>query len=162
MKERVKLHQLSTLLQVNLEVCLKEFWKCILLNRAPTSTKVPPPPSSSTRFHPPPPSSLQYPQQYSNQNIAHIWAIFPNLGQIIQSCPLWLKIGSHGILEVLIPNPDLDFEILTQKPFFGQIWSQKVKVVCFVWTLTHMVSQGCWFLFQHQLSEILPPKLIFS
>ena len=127
-----------------------------------TSTKVPPPPSSSTRFHPPPPSSLQYPQQYSNQNIAHIWAIFPNLGQIIQSCPLWLKIGSHGILEVLIPNPDLDFEILTQKPFFGQIWSQKVKVVCFVWTLTHMVSQGCWFLFQHQLSEILSPKLIFS
>ena len=73
-------------------------------------------PSTSTYLHPPPPSSfqpplnsLQHPQQYSNQNVARNWAISPNLGQKIQSVSLWLKIGTHGILEVLTPNPDLDF-----------------------------------------------------
>ena len=35
----------------------------------------------------PPPSSLQHPQQYLNQNIARNWAISPNLGQKIKSCP---------------------------------------------------------------------------
>ena len=43
----------------------------VLLNRAPTSTQL----------HPPPPSSLQHPQQYLNQNIAHNLAISPNLGK---------------------------------------------------------------------------------
>ena len=69
-----------------------------------TSTQLYPTPPSSFQ---PPPSSLQHPQQYSNQNIARNWTISPNLGQKIQSCPFWLKIGSHGIL--LIPNPGLDF-----------------------------------------------------
>ena len=146
MKETVKLHQLSTSLQVNLEACLKEFWKCVLLNCAPTSTKVHPPPPSSFQ---PPPSSLQHSQQYLNQNIARNWAISPNLGRKIQSCPFWLKIGSHGILELLIPNPDLDFWNFNPKIHFGEIWAQKVKVVRFVWKLAHMVSQWCWFLFQH-------------
>ena len=59
------------------------------------------------QLHPPPPSSLQHPQQYLNQNIARNWAISPNLGQKIKSCPFRLKIGTHGILEVLISNPDL-------------------------------------------------------
>ena len=92
----------------------------------------PPPPKSihlhsalpsSTQHHPSPPSSFQSPpssfqpslsslqhsQQYLNQNIPRNWAISPNLGQKIKSCPIWLKIGTYGILEVLIPNPDLDF-----------------------------------------------------
>ena len=75
-----------------------------------------PSPPSSIHLHPAPPSSfqpplssLEHPQQYLNQNIARNWAISPNLGQNIKSCPFWLKIGTHGILEVLIPNPDLDF-----------------------------------------------------
>ena len=86
-----------------------------------------PPPSTpillisiSIQLHPPslssfqpPPSSLQHPQQYLNQNNEknqkRNWAISPNLGQKIKSCPFWLKIDTHGILEVLIPNPDLDF-----------------------------------------------------
>ena len=63
-----------------------------------------PPPSSSFQ---PPPRSLEHPQQYLNQNIARNWAISPNLGRKIKSCPFWLKIGTHGILEV--SNPDLDF-----------------------------------------------------
>ena len=62
-----------------------------------------------THLHPPPPSSLQHPQRYLNQNIARNWTIFPNLGRKIKSCPVWLKISTHGILEVLIANPDLDF-----------------------------------------------------
>ena len=71
-----------------------------------TSTQLQPPPLSSFQ---PPPSSLQHPQQYLNQNIARNWAIYPNLGRKIKSFPFWLKIGTYGILEVLIPNPDLDF-----------------------------------------------------
>ena len=89
---------------------------CTYFHPAPsTSTQLHPAPSTSTQLQPPPPSSfqflpsaLQYPQQYSNENIARNWAISPNLGQKIQSCPIWLKIGSHDILEVFIPNPDLD------------------------------------------------------
>ena len=85
----------------------------VLLNRAPSSTQLHPPPPSSFQPPPssfqPPPSSLQYPQQYLNQNIARNWAISPNLGQKFKNCPFWQKIGTHGILEVVIPNPDLDF-----------------------------------------------------
>ena len=207
--------------------------------------------STSAQLHPTPPksfqsfpSSLQHPQQYLNRNIARKCAISPTLGRNIQNCPFWLKIGSHGILEVLIPNPDLDFwnsnpkiyfwanlgpksqtcpfclkigthvisrmlilfprklilvlvlvfwisyqksilgkfgpkkskfSILPEnwhiwylkeadscfgssflnflsKIHFGQVWAKKVKVVRFVWKLRHMVSRGCWFLFQHLFS----------
>ena len=101
----------------------------VLLNRAPSSTKLHPPPPSSTQListftqvistsiqlHPPPPSSfqsppssLQHPQQYLNQNIARNWEISPSLGQNIKSCPFWLKIDTYGILELIL-NPDLDF-----------------------------------------------------
>ena len=72
--------------------------------------------SISTQLHPRPPSScqplpssLQHPQQYLNQNIARDWAISPNLGQKIKGCPFWLIIGIYGILEGVIPNPDLGF-----------------------------------------------------
>ena len=103
-----------------------------LLNRAPTSTQLHPPPPSSFQPPPssfqPPPSSLQHPQQYLKQYIAHNWAISPNLGRKIKCCPFWLKIGTHGISEVLIPNP----EIPTPKSIFEQIWTQKFKVVRFV------------------------------
>ena len=184
-----------------------------------------------THLHPPTPSSLQHPQQYLNQNIAHNWAISLNLGRNIKSCPFWLKIGTYHILEVLIPNPNLNFWNFDPKikfwanlgpkiqscpfylktgaqsisrmlipnpdldfwnfdpkihfwanlgpkiqscPFclkigtkmliliptlvlwisnpnflFGQIWAKKVKVVRFNWKLAHMISRGCWFLFQH-------------
>ena len=131
----------------------------VLLNCAPTSTQLHPPPpsytqlvSTSTQLHTsspssfqPPTSSLQHPRQYLNQNIAHNWVISPNLGQKIKSCPFWLKIGTHGILGVLIPNPGLDFGNTDPKIHFGQIWAQKFKVVHFIWKLVHTVCQGCWF-----------------
>ena len=56
----------------------------VLLNCAPTSTQLHPPPPSSFQ---PPPIFLQYPQQYLNQNIARTWAISPNLGRKLKSCP---------------------------------------------------------------------------
>ena len=98
--------------------------------------------STSTQLHPPPhtsfqspPSSLQHPQQYLNQNIACNWAIFQNSCWKTKSCPFWLKIGTHGILEVLILNPDLNCEILTPKIHFWANLGPKIKTVCFVWKL---------------------------
>ena len=109
--------------------------------------------STSSHLHPPassfqpPPSSLQHPQQCLNQNIALNWAISPNLGQKIKSCPFWLKIGTHGILEVLIPNPDLDF------------WNSDPKI--HFWANFDPKIQNCWFCLKigtHSISRILIPN----
>ena len=78
-----------------------------------------------------PPSSLQHPQRYQNQNIARNWAISPNLGRKIQSCPFCLKIGTHDISRMLTLIPTLVFRISNSKFIFGQIWDKKVKVVSF-------------------------------
>ena len=100
----------------------------IYLHLAPsTSTQTamqlhPPPPSSFQ----PPPSSLQHPQQYLNQNIERNWAISPNLGRKFK-CPFWLKIGTHGILKVLIPNPDLDFWNSNSKIHFWRNLSPNIQ-----------------------------------
>ena len=125
----------------------KNIW--VLLNRASSSTQLHPPRSSSFQ---PPPSSLQHPQQYSNQNIAPNWAIFQNLGRKIQSCPFWLKIRCHGILEVLIPNPNLDF------------WNSDPKSR--FWVNLGQKSQSCPFCLKtgtHDISRmlILNPTLSF-
>ena len=112
-----------------------------------------------TQLHPAPPSSfqpptssLQHSQQYLNQNIARNWAISPNLGQKIKSCPFWLKIGTHGILEVLIPNPDLDF------------WNSDPKI--HFWANLGPEKQNCSFCLKigtHGISRIaiLIPTLVF-
>ena len=133
-------------------------FKRVLLNRAPTSTHsihLHPAHSTSTQLHPAPPSSfqsppssLQHPQQYLNQNIAPNWAISPNLGQKIKSCSFWLKIGTHSILEVLIPNLDLHFWNSDPKIRIWANLAQKFKVLCFLWKLVHLVSQGSWFRIQ--------------
>ena len=93
------------------------FW--VLLNRTPSSTQLHPPPPSSFQ---PPPSYLQHPQRYKNQNIARNWEISQNLDRKIQSCPSYLEIDTHGILEVLIPNPDLEFRNSDPKmPFWANL-----------------------------------------
>ena len=79
--------------------------------------------STSTQLYPPPQSS--FPQRYYSQNITDNWAISPNLGRKIHSCPFWLKISTHAILEVLIPNPDLDFWNSGPKIPFGANLGQK-------------------------------------
>ena len=116
----------------------RTYWKILGITKP--STQLHPAPSTSTQFisnstelHPPPPSSfqpppsfLQHPQQYLHQNVARNWAISPNFGQKIKSLPFWLKIGTHGILEVLIPNPDLKFR--SQNSFLGKFGPKKSKL----------------------------------
>ena len=106
------LRKRDSMLYVFYEICefLKIFYKRVLLNHAPISTQLYPPPPSSTQFiststqlHPPdpappssfqpPPSSLQHPQQHSNQNIARNWAIYLNLGRNIKNCSSSLNSG---------------------------------------------------------------------
>ena len=117
-------------------------------------TQLHPAPSTSTKLHPPPPSSfqlplssLQHPQQYLNQNIARNWAISPNLGRKIKSCPFWLKISTHGILEVLIPNPDLDFWNFDPKIHLWENLGQKSQNWLFCLQIgTHGISKMVIFI----------------
>ena len=95
-----------------------------------TSSQLPPPPPSSFQS---PPSSLQHPLQHLNQNIARNWPISPNLGQKTKTCPFLLKIGTHGMLEVLIPHPDLDFWNSDPKIHFWANLGPKIQ--SFVWKL---------------------------
>ena len=106
-----------------------------------TSTQLHPTPPSSFQS---PPSSLQHPQQYLNQNIARTWAISPNLGRKIKRCPFWLKIGTHGMLEILIPNPDLDFWNSDPKINFGGNLCPKIQsCLFFLNSISRIVSQEC-------------------
>ena len=54
---------------------------------------------------------------------------------------------------MLILIPTLVFWISNPNFLFGQIWVKKIKVVCFNWKLEHMISRGCWVLFQHWFYE---------
>ena len=125
----------------------------------------PPPPSSFQS----PPSYLQHPQQYLNLNIARNWRISPNLGRKIKSCPFWLKIGTHGILEVLISNPDLDFWNSDPKihfwanlgpksqryPFFLKIGTHGIsRIAILIPTLAFWISN-----FKFLLAQILARKV---
>ena len=104
-----------------------------------TSTQLHPPPLSSFQ---PPPSSLQYPQQYLNQNIALNWAISPNLGRKIENCPFCLKISTHGILEPLIPNLDLDLWNSDPKIDFCANLGPKIQSFLFCLKIgTHSISK---------------------
>ena len=131
---------------------------CTHLHPAPsTSTQLI---STSNQLHPPtfspfqsPHSSLQHPQQYLDQTIARNWAISPHLGRKIKNCLIWLKIDTHGILEVLIPNQDLDFSNSDPKIHF--------------WANVGPRSQSCWFCLKigaHRISKILisNPDLDFA
>ena len=103
-------------------------------------------------LHPAPSTSIQlisvYTQLFAtpstilDQNIARIWAISPNLGQEIKSCPFWLKICTHGILEVFIPNPDLDFWDSDPKIHFWANLGPKIQSSPFCLKIgTHSISR---------------------
>ena len=66
------------------------------------------------------------------------WMIFWTNFWKIQSCSFWLKIGTHGISRMLILIPTIFFWIANPNSFLRQIWSEKVKAVCFAWKLAHM------------------------
>ena len=125
-----------------------------LLNHVPSSTNLHPAQfttthliSTCTQLNPPPPSSLRHLQQYLNQNIARKWAISPNLGRKFKICPFRLKIGTHGILKVLIPNPGLDF------------WNSDPKIN--FWANLGPKIQSCLFWLKigaHSISKMLIPN----
>ena len=94
---------------------LQVYYKGVLQNHATTSIQLHPPPLSSFQL---PPSSLQHPQRYKSQYITRNWAISLNLGRKILNCPFSLKIGTYGILEVVILNPDLNFWTSNRKIHF--------------------------------------------
>ena len=81
---------------------------------------------------------------------------------LFQICPFCLKIGTCGISRMLILILTLVFWILNPKSIAGQIWIEKVKVVRLAWKLAHMVSLGCWCLFQHYFSEFPILNLFLS
>ena len=81
-----------------------------MLNSAQKSTQLHSSSSSPLYLQPPPlslfqppPSSLKHRQGYKNQNIARN---LPKFRLKNQSYPFCLKIGTHDILEVLIPSQD--------------------------------------------------------
>ena len=128
----------------------------------PPSTQLYPPPPSSFQ---PPPSSLQHPKQYLKQNIAYNWTISPNLGQKIECCPFWLKIGTPDILEVLIQNPELDFWNSDPKIHF---WAKMFQGCLSIWRMLILnpdfwanldpKSQNCLFCLKigtHGISRML-------
>ena len=137
-----------------------------------------PPPLSSIHPQPPPPSSIHLHSSHSNekrkscpfwlkiglQSISRMLIFIPTLvfsisnpqsifGQTCakksQICSLCLKIGTHGISRTLTLIPTLVFWISKPKSIFGQIRAEKVKVSHFDSELSHRVSRGCWFVFQH-------------
>ena len=72
----------------------------------------------------------------------HFWA---NFDPKTKSCPFCLKIGTHGISRMLILIPTLVSWISNCNVLLGQIWAEKIKVVCFNWKLVHMISWKCRF-----------------
>ena len=114
-----------------------------LLGITKPCTQLHPPPSTSTQLIS---ASTQLSATLStilNQNIARNWAISPNLGQKIKSYPFWLKIDRHGMLDVLIPNPELGF--WNSDPKIMDIWPNLVpKIQSFPFCLkigTHSISR---------------------
>ena len=88
-----------------------------------------------THFHPPPPcsvqprpSSLQHPQQYLNQNIAHNWAISPNLGRKTKCCPFWLKVSTRYSEGADSESRIRFLKFQPQHPFLGKFGPQNLKL----------------------------------
>ena len=67
----------------------------------------------------------------------------------------FLPENRQSILRIMILIPILVFWISNPKSIFEEIWSEKIKAICFAWKLarahtqrdTERVSWGCWFLF---------------
>ena len=89
--------------------------KWVLLNRAPTSTHLI---SASTQLSATP--STIFEPKYCTY-----LGSFPKFRP--KSCPFWLRIGTHGILEVLIPNPGLGFWNCNPKTHFWANLGPKVQ-----------------------------------
>ena len=74
---------------------------------------------------------------YKKDDIRDIYLFIYLLGQKTESCPFCLKIGTHSISRMIILIPTLVFWISNSKFIFGEIWSGKVKAICFALNLAH-------------------------
>ena len=115
----------------------------------------PSPPSSiyPNQFHPAPSSPIHLHPAHFRLHLAlyntfdNIWtrilhAISPNLGQKIKSCLFWIKIGTHNILVVLIPNWELDFWNSDAKIHFWTNLDPKIQICPFCLKMgTHSISR---------------------
>ena len=68
----------------------------------------------------------------SFQPLIFFWT---NLSRETLSCSFWLKIGTPGILRMLILIPTIVFWIANPKSIFGKIWAEKVKAIFFFFCL---------------------------
>ena len=124
----------------------------MLLNLAPTSTQLI---SASTQLSGTPSTLLE-------PNIARNWAISLNLCRKIQSSPFWLKIYMHGILDVLILNPYLDFWNLDPIIHYWANLGQKSQICPFCLKIgTHGIST-ILVLILTLVFQISNPKSIFG
>ena len=121
-----------------------------------------PPPSSIHlhsayfRLHPAPCNSLNV----IRTKILHVIGQFPQIyTKKIQSYLSRLKIGTHGNLQALIPNLDLDFQNSDPKIHFWPSWGQKSQFCPLAWTLAHIISWKCWFQIWSKNFEIPTPNL---
>ena len=84
-----------------------------------------------------------------NQNIACNSEISQNLGRKIKSYPFWLKIGTHGILETLIPTKSrlwfLKFR--PQNPFLSEFGpkTSMLFVLSENWSTQYLKDAGSEF-----------------
>ena len=115
--------------------------KWVLLKRAPSFTQLHPPLPSSTQLSATP--STIFGPKYSRN-----WAISPNLGRKIKIPPFLLKIDTHGIMEMLISNPDIDFWNSNPKIHFWANLGPNIQS-----------SPFCLKIGTHSISRMLIPNL---
>ena len=72
----------------------------------------------------------------------------------------WL--GTHGILEVQIPNPDIDFWNSDPKIHFWAYLGRRSQSCSFSWKVACMASWRCWFLIPTLVLWISDTKFIFE
>ena len=128
------------------------WWSYSLQGISKPCTQLHPAPSTSTQLISASTQLVATPSTLNlNQNIARNYAVSPNLGPKNKNCPIWLKIGTHDILEALTVNPDLDFWNSDPKiPFWTNLGPKIEK------------SPFCLKIGTHSISRILIPNPVLD
>ena len=88
-----------------------------------------------THLHPPPPSSTHLHPAHFNLHPAP-----SNSTQLISASTQLLQHPQQYSNQNIARNWAI-----------SSIYAEKFKVIHFEWKLANMISQGCWFLFQHEI-----------